>query len=75
MLTIGFCARRPEQRRPGAGRQLPRGYAAETGRHALQGRDLVPPGELDEPMTFSVARDGRVFINERRTGDIKVSTR
>jgi cytochrome c len=33
---------------------------------------LVPPGELDEPMTFSVAKDGRVFINERRTGDIKV---
>jgi cytochrome c len=33
---------------------------------------LVPPGALDEPMTFSVARDGRVFINERRTGDIKV---
>ena len=33
---------------------------------------LVAPGELDEPMTFSVASDGRVFINERRTGDIKV---
>ena len=33
---------------------------------------LVPPGELDEPMTFAVAKDGRVYINERRTGDIKV---
>ena len=33
---------------------------------------LVPPGELDEPMNFSVAKDGRVFINERRTGDIKM---
>ncbi|HXW07158.1 MAG TPA: PQQ-dependent sugar dehydrogenase [Vicinamibacterales bacterium] len=27
---------------------------------------LVPPGELDEPMTFDVARDGRVFIIERK---------
>jgi cytochrome c len=33
---------------------------------------LVPMGELDEPLTFAVARDGRVFINERRTGHIKV---
>ncbi|ODS57748.1 MAG: PKD domain-containing protein, partial [Acidobacteria bacterium SCN 69-37] len=33
---------------------------------------LVPMGELDEPMTFAVANDGRVFINERRTGHIKV---
>lgn len=33
---------------------------------------LVPMGELDEPLTFAVASDGRVFINERRTGHIKV---
>jgi len=33
---------------------------------------LVPMGELDEPLTFAVANDGRVFINERRTGHIKV---
>jgi cytochrome c len=33
---------------------------------------LIPPGELDEPMTFAVAQDGRVFVNERRTGNIKV---
>ncbi len=33
---------------------------------------LVPMGELDEPMTFAIANDGRVFINERRTGHIKV---
>ena len=33
---------------------------------------VVPMGELDEPLTFAVANDGRVFINERRTGHIKV---
>jgi cytochrome c len=33
---------------------------------------LVPMGELDEPMTMAIARDGRVFMNERRTGHIKV---
>lgn len=33
---------------------------------------LVPMGELDEPLTFAVAGDGRVFINERRTGHIKM---
>ena len=33
---------------------------------------LVPMGDLDEPLTFAVANDGRVFINERRTGHIKV---
>ena len=32
---------------------------------------LVPPGELDEPMAFEVARDGRVFIIERK-GAFKV---
>jgi cytochrome c len=32
---------------------------------------LVPPGELDEPMTFQVARDGRVFIIERK-GSLKM---
>ena len=34
--------------------------------------DVIAPGELDEPMTFAIADDGRVFINERRTGDIKM---
>jgi len=33
---------------------------------------LIPPGELDEPMTFAVTTDGRVFVNERRTGHIKM---
>lgn len=33
---------------------------------------VVPMGQLDEPLTFAVANDGRVFINERRTGHIKV---
>jgi cytochrome c len=32
---------------------------------------LVPPGELDEPMAFEVARDGRAFIIERK-GAFKV---
>jgi cytochrome c len=32
---------------------------------------LVPPGELDEPMAFDVARDGKVYIIERK-GAFKV---
>jgi cytochrome c len=32
---------------------------------------LVPPGELDEPMAFDVARDGKVYIVERK-GALKV---
>jgi len=27
---------------------------------------LVPPGELDEPMAFEVARNGQVYIIERK---------
>lgn len=33
---------------------------------------LVPMGVLDEPLAFAVAGDGRVFINERRTGHIRM---
>jgi cytochrome c len=29
---------------------------------------LVPPGELDEPMAFDVARNGKVYIIERKGG-------
>jgi len=32
---------------------------------------LVPPGELDEPMAFEVAKDGKVYIIERK-GAFKV---
>ena len=32
---------------------------------------VVPPGELDEPMAFAVARDGKVYIIERK-GAFKV---
>ncbi len=33
---------------------------------------LIPYGELDEGLAFSVARDGRVFVIERRLGNLKV---
>ena len=32
---------------------------------------VVPPGELDEPMAFDVARNGKVYIIERK-GAFKV---
>ena len=33
---------------------------------------LIPGGELDEPNNFEVLADGRVFISERRTGNVKM---
>lgn len=33
---------------------------------------VVPGGELDEPNNFEVLKDGRVFISERRTGNVKM---
>jgi cytochrome c len=33
---------------------------------------LIPYGELDEGVVFSIAKDGRVFVIERRLGNLKV---
>ena len=56
--------------------QAPAGPAARTGRapdpstkpdaNRFTPVVVVPPGELDEPMAFAVARDGKVYIIERK---------
>ena len=33
---------------------------------------LIPYGELDEGIALSIAKDGRVFVIERRLGNLKV---
>src|SRR5947207_1050029 len=33
---------------------------------------LIPYGELDEGLAFSIAKDRRVFVIERRLGNLKV---
>jgi cytochrome c len=57
------------------GTARPAGGAADTGAKPDENRFtpvvLVPPGELDEPMAFDVAKDGKVYIIERK-GAFKV---
>lgn len=60
IVTVGAISQR---------RQEPTASKPDATRFEME--TLVPEGELDEPLAFAVARDGRAYIAERR-GSLKV---
>jgi len=79
LIFVAFLAANSMPRSLQSGRLAAQGQAATAAAALARPEEnrfsvatLIPYGELDEGVAFAIANDGRVFVIERRLGNLKV---